>query len=405
MIDIQKIRAEFPVLDQKIYGKDFVYLDNGATTQKPLQVIDVVSNFYKETNSNIHRGVHFLSEKSTEAYEDARKKVQQFINAKHEHEIIFTKGSTDSINLVAFSFGERYVKQGDEIIVSAMEHHSNIVPWQMMCERKQAKLKVLTFDKNGELELDSLDGLFSDKTRILAITHVSNAMGTVNPIKEIIKKAHQANVPILIDGAQSIQHFKIDVQELDCDFFVFSGHKIYAETGIGVLYGKEKFLKEMPPYQGGGDMVDRVSFEKTTYLEPPFKFEAGTANYVAAISLGAAIDYVNQIGLSKIRQYEKELLAYATEKLLEIEGVTIYGNAKEKSSVISFLINGIHHYDIGMILDKLGIAVRTGTHCAQPVMDCLGITGTVRASIAFYNTKEDIDKLVAGVRKVKEMFE
>jgi cysteine desulfurase/selenocysteine lyase len=275
----------------------------------------------------------------------------------------------------------------------------------MLCERKQAKLKVLPFDKNGELESDKLDSLFNERTRILAVTHVSNAMGTVNPIKEIIKKARLANVPVLIDGAQSIQHFKIDVQELDCDFFVFSGHKIYAETGIGVLYGKEKFLNEIPPYQGGGDMVDKVSFEKTTYLDPPYKFEAGTANYVAAISLGAAIDYVNQIGLSEIRQYEKELLAYATEKLLEIEGVTIYGNAKEKSSVISFLINGIHHYDIGMILDKLGIAVRTGTHCAQPVMDCLGITGTVRASIAFYNTKEEIDKLVAGVRKVKEMFE
>jgi len=405
MIDIHKIRADFPVLDQKIYGKDFVYLDNGATTQKPLHVIDIVSNFYKETNSNIHRGVHFLSEKSTEAYENARKKVQQFIHAKHEHEVIFTKGSTDSINLVAFSFGERYVNQGDEIIVSAMEHHSNIVPWQMLCERKQAKLKVIPFDKNGELELDKLEALFTEKTRILAITHVSNAMGTVNPIREIIRKAHQFNVPVLIDGAQSIQHFKIDVQELDCDFFVFSGHKIYAETGIGVLYGKEKYLKEIPPYQGGGDMVDRVSFEKTTYLEPPFKFEAGTANYVAAVSLGAAIDYINEIGLDHIRQYEKELLGYATENLLKIEGVTIYGNAKEKSSVISFLINKIHHYDIGMILDKLGIAVRTGTHCAQPVMDYLGITGTVRASIAFYNTKEDIDKLVSGVKKVKEMFE
>ena len=405
MININKIRSDFPVLDQKIYGKDFVYLDNGATTQKPVQVIDVVSAFYRESNSNIHRGVHYLSEKATELYEDARRKVQKFIRAKHEHEVIFTKGTTDSINLVAFSFGERYVKEGDEILISAMEHHSNIVPWQMLCERKKAVLKVIPFDENGELELEKFNDLISEKTRMLAITHVSNAMGTVNPIKEIIQMAHRANIPVLVDGAQSIQHFKIDVQDLDCDFFVFSGHKIYSETGIGVLYGKEKFLKEIPPYQGGGDMVDRVSFEKTTYLESPFKFEAGTANYVGAVSLGAAIDYVNDIGLDNIRQYEKELLYYATENLQAIGGVTIYGNANMKSSVISFLINNIHHYDIGMILDKMGIAVRTGTHCAQPVMDCFGITGTVRASIAVYNTREDIDKLVEGVKKVKEMFE
>jgi cysteine desulfurase / selenocysteine lyase len=405
MIDIRKIRSDFPVLNQKIYGKDFVYLDNGATTQKPLHVIETISNFYKETNSNIHRGVHFLSEKSTEAYESAREKIQHFINAKHRHEIIFTKGSTDSINLVAFSFGEKYINQGDEIIVSAMEHHSNIVPWQMLCERKKATLKVLTFDKNGEIELDKLQILLTDKTRILAITHVSNALGTVNPIREIIKKAHLANVPVLIDAAQSIQHFKIDVQELDCDFLAFSGHKIYSETGIGVLFGKEKYLNEIPPYQGGGDMVDKVSFEKTTFLPPPFKFEAGTANYVGAVSLGAAIDYLMNIGLDEIRIYEKELFNYATEKLLSIESVKIYGNAKEKSAIISFLIDNIHHYDIGMILDKLGIAVRTGTHCAQPVMDCLGISGTVRASIAFYNTREDIDKLVEGIKKVKQMFE
>jgi cysteine desulfurase/selenocysteine lyase len=405
MLDIQKIRADFPVLNQKVYGKDFIYFDNGATTQKPRQVIETISNFYSQTNSNIHRGVHFLSEKSTEAYENARKTVQKFINARHEHEIIFTKGTTDSVNLVAFSFGERYIKKGDEIIISAMEHHSNIVPWQMLCERKQAKLKILYFDKQGELELDKLDGLFSDKTRILAITHVSNALGTVNPIKEIIEKAHRSNVPVLIDGAQSIQHFKVDVQDLDCDFFVFSGHKIYAETGIGVLYAKEKYLNEMPPYQGGGDMVDKVSLEKTSYLDPPFKFEAGTANYVGAISLGAAIDYLNAIGMDKIREYERELHRYATEKLSTIDGVVIYGQAKERSAVISFLINNIHHYDIGMILDKLGIAVRTGTHCAQPVMDCLGITGTVRASLAFYNTREEVDKLAEGVIKVKQMFE
>jgi cysteine desulfurase / selenocysteine lyase len=404
-MDIAKIRADFPILNQKVYGKDYVYLDSGATTQKPIQVIEAVSNFYKETNSNIHRGVHFLSEKATDLYESARQNVQKFINARKECEIIFTKGTTESINLVAFSFGEKYVKEGDEILISALEHHSNIVPWQMLCERKKATLKVIPFDSNGELMLDKLEFLLTGKTRLLAITHVSNALGTVNPIKQIISKAHQANVPVLIDGAQSIQHLQIDVQELDCDFFVFSGHKIYAETGIGVLYGKEKFLNEMPPYQGGGDMVDKVSFEKTTYLDLPFKFEAGTSNFVGAISLGAAIDYIRQTGHENIRKHEQELFRYATRQIGSIDDVHIYGNPKEKSSVISFVIKGIHHYDVGMILDKLGIAVRTGTHCAQPVMDCLGITGTVRASLAFYNTFEDIDKLVAGIKKVKEMFE
>jgi len=404
-LDINKIRADFPILNQKIYGKDYIYLDNGATTQKPQQVIDVVTHFYQHSNSNIHRGVHYLSEQATLAYEGVRKKIQTFIHAEHEHEIIFTKGTTDSINLVAFSFGERYIKEGDEIIISAMEHHSNIVPWQMLCERKNAILKVIPFDKNGELELDEIDALFTKNTKILAITHISNSMGTINPIKEIIRKAHQAGVPVLIDGAQSIQHGKIDVQDLDCDFFAFSGHKIYAETGIGVLYAKEKYLKEMPPYQGGGDMVDRVTFEKTTYLDAPFKFEAGTPNYVGAISLGAAIDYLLEIGLDNIVEYEAELLKYATEKLLAIDDLIIYGNAKKKSSVISFLIKNIHHYDTGMILDKMGIAVRTGTHCTQPVMDVLEITGTVRASFAFYNTKNDVDKLVEGILRVKKMFE
>ena len=404
-LDINKIRADFPILNQKIYGKDYVYLDNGATTQKPQQVIDVVSNFYMHSNSNIHRGVHHLSEKATEAYEGVRKKVQTYIHAKNEHEIIFTKGTTDSINLIAFSFGERYVHEGDEIIISAMEHHSNIVPWQMLCERKKANLKIIPFDQNGELEIDKLDGLLTKKTKILAITHISNSLGTINPIKEIIRKAHQVDVPVLIDAAQSIQHGKIDVQELDCDFLAFSGHKIYAETGIGVLYAKEKYLKEMPPYQGGGDMVDRVTFEKTTYLEAPFKFEAGTPNYVGAISLGAAIDYINTIGIENIIAYEAEILKYATEKLLAIDGVIIYGNAKKKSGVISFIIKNIHHYDTGMILDKMGIAVRTGTHCTQPVMDILGITGTVRASFTFYNTKSDVDKLVEGILRVKKMFE
>jgi cysteine desulfurase / selenocysteine lyase len=403
-ININKIRSDFPVLNQKIYNKEYVYLDNGATTQKPKQVIDAISYFYQNTNSNIHRGVHFLSEKSTEAYEAVRKKVQDFINAEHEHEIIFTKGTTDSINLVAFSFGERFVNEGDEVVITAMEHHSNIVPWQMLCERKKAVLKIIPFDENGELELSKLPALLNEKTKILAVTQVSNSLGTINPIKEIIAEAHKKNVPVLIDGAQSIQHTKIDVQDLDCDFFAFSGHKIYSETGIGVLYGKEKFLEEIPPYQGGGDMVDQVTLEKTTYLKAPFKFEAGTTNYVGAVSLGVAIDYLNEIGIDKIEKYEKELIDYATEQLLAIDGLTIYGNAKHKSAAISFLLDGIHHYDTGMILDKLGIAVRTGTHCTQPVMDCLGITGTVRASFAFYNTKEDVDKLVEGVKKVKEMF-
>jgi len=403
-IDINKIRSEFPILNQKIHGKDYVYLDNGATTQKPIQVIDAVSDFYKNTNSNIHRGVHHLSDLSTKAYEAVRSKVQNFINAEQEQEIIFTKGTTDSINLVAFSFGERYINAGDEIIISAMEHHSNLVPWQMLCERKGANLRVLPFNKNGELEMDKLPGLLNDKTKLLAVTHVSNSLGTINPVKEIIEQAHKANVPVLIDGAQSIQHSIIDVQDLDCDFYVFSGHKIYAETGIGVLYGKEKYLKEMPPYQGGGDMVDHVTLEKTTYLDAPFKFEAGTANYVGAVSLGVAIDYINDIGLKNIAEYEAELLQYATAELEKIEGLTIYGKAKHKTATISFLLDKIHHYDTGMILDKLGIAVRTGSHCTQPIMDFLDITGTVRASFAFYNTKNDVDRLVAGILKVKEMF-
>ena len=404
-LNINKIRSDFPILNQEIHGKDYVYLDNGATTQKPVQVIDAVSDFYRNTNSNIHRGVHYLSDLSTKAYEGVRKKVQTFINAEHEHEIIFTKGTTDSINLVAFSFGEKFIHAGDEIIVSAMEHHSNLVPWQMLCERKGANLKILPFDKNGELELNKLNSLFSEKTRLLAVTHASNSLGTINPVKEIIELAHKVNVPVLIDGAQSIQHENVDVQDLDCDFFVFSGHKIYAETGIGVLYGKEKYLKEMPPYQGGGDMVDHVTLKKTTYLDTPFKFEAGTANYVGAVSLGVALDYINDIGFENIAKQEADLLQYATSELEKIEGLTIYGNAKHKTATISFLLNKIHHYDTGMILDKLGIAVRTGSHCTQPVMDFLEITGTVRASFAFYNTFADVDRLVAGILKVKQMFE
>ena len=396
-LDVDKIRADFPILNQKVNGKDYVYLDNGATTQKPIQVIDAVADFYRNVNSNIHRGVHHLSNLSTKKYETARQKVQKFINAEKESEIIFTKGTTDSVNLVAFSFGERFVHQGDEIVVSAMEHHSNLVPWQMLCERKNAKLRILPINKTGNIELDKLPDLINKNTRLIALTHVSNSLGTINPVKEIINIAHSSDVPVLIDGAQSIQHTKIDVQELDCDFFVFSGHKIYAETGIGVLYAKEKFLNEMPPYQGGGDMVDHVTLEKTTYLDAPFKFEAGTVNYVGAYSLGLAIE--------NIALHEQALLHYASDKLLAIEGLSIYGTSKHKTATISFLLKNIHHYDTGMILDKLGIAVRTGSHCTQPVMDFYKISGTVRASFAFYNTFADVDRLVEGVLKVKQMFE
>jgi len=403
--NINKIRTDFPILNQKIYGKNYIYFDNGATTQKPKQVIEAVSEFYSTINSNIHRGVHLLSKKSTQAYEAVRAKVQKFINAEHEQEIIFTKGTTDSINLVAFSFGEKYIKEGDEIIVSAMEHHSNLVPWQMLCERKKAKLKIIPFDKNGELEINKIEVLLSKKTKLLAVTHVSNSLGTINSVKKIVKLAHNKNVAVLIDGAQAIQHTIVDVRDIDCDFYVFSGHKIYAETGIGVLYGKEKYLNQMPPYQGGGDMVDHVTLEKSTYLGLPFKFEAGTTNYVGAVSLGAALDYLNKIGLKNIAKQENDLLKYATEKMQAIDGLTIYGTAKNKTSTISFLLKNIHHYDAGMILDKMGIAVRTGSHCTQPIMSFFDISGTIRASLAFYNTKEEIDVFVKAILKVKQMFD
>ena len=398
------IRADFPILQQKVYDKPYVYLDNGATTQKPKVVIEAVKNFYEQTNSNIHRGVHLLSEKSTEQYEQARNTVAEFIHANSSNEIIFTKGTTDSINLVAFSFGEKYIAANDEIIVSEMEHHSNIVPWQMLCDRKQAKLKVLPFDDNGELCVEQLDELISERTKLIALTHVSNSLGTVNPIAEIVKIAHAKGVKVLVDGAQAIQHTTIDVQALDCDFYVFSGHKIYAETGIGVLYGKEDLLNEMPPYQGGGDMIKEVTFEKTTYSDLPLKFEAGTNNYVAAISLGEAIKYVQAIGMKAIAAHENELMQYASHKLGTIDGLRIYGTAANKVSVISFLVNNIHHYDMGMMLDKMGIAVRTGSHCTQPVMAHFDITGTVRASFAFYNTKEEIDRLYDGIIRIKKIF-
>jgi cysteine desulfurase/selenocysteine lyase len=403
-MDISKIREDFPILKQKVYGHSLVYLDNAATTQKPRSVIDRMNKFQIESYSSIHRGVHFLSEQATEAYENARKTVQNFINADFSQEVIFTGGTTGSINAVAFSFGERYIKKGDEILISAMEHHSNIVPWQMMCERKQAKLKVIPFDEDGVLQMNEFEKLLTKKVKLVAVTHISNSMGTINPVKKIIDKAHQLNIPVLIDGAQSIQHQKIDVQSLDCDFFVFSGHKIYGPTGIGILYGKEKWLNELPPYQGGGEMVNCVTFEKTTYNELPFKFEAGTTNFVAAIGLAEALNYILNIGIENIAKWEKELFNYADLKLKEIEGIVIYGNAPEKGSVISFLLNNIHYYDAGMILDKLGIAVRTGGLCAHPVMDYFEIEGTIRASFAFYNTKEEIDALIQGLYKVKEMF-
>jgi cysteine desulfurase/selenocysteine lyase len=404
MKDIADIRADFPILKREVYGKPLVYFDNGATTQKPQSVIDAMDEVYESYNGNIHRGVHFLSDMSSEAYEEARQKVRSFINAGKREEIVFTSGTTGSINGIAFSFGERYIKPGDEIILSQLEHHANIVPWQMMCERKGAVLRVIPINDNGEIILKEYYKLISDKTSLVSVTQASNALGTVLPIKEIIEAAHSANIPVLIDGAQGIQHGIVDVKAMDCDFYVFSGHKIYGPNGIGVLYGKEKWLSELPPFQGGGDMVDKVTFEKTTYNELPFKFEAGTMNYPAAIGLSAALDYVLKTGREDIASRENELLAYATTRLSSIKGLRIFGISDRKISTISFLINNIHQYDTGMILDKMGIAVRTGTHCAQPVMDRYDIDGTVRASLCFYNTKVEIDALADGIEKVKIMF-
>lgn len=402
--NVNKVRADFPILNQTVHGKPLVYFDNGATTQKPKCVLDTIDHFHNQINANIHRGVHKLSDESTQAYEEARETVRAFINAKSIKETIFTSGATASINLVAFSFGEAFVGEGDEVIVSEMEHHSNIVPWQLMCERKKAKLNVLPFDDNGNLEISKLDTLITDRTRIIAVTHVSNSLGTVNPIKDIIAKAHAKGVKVLVDGAQGIKHGILDIQELDADFYAFSGHKIYGPTGIGVLYGKEELLNAMPPWQGGGDMIATVTFEKTTFNELPFKFEAGTANYIGAAALASALKYYQSIGIEEAMAYEHHLLEYATNRLLSIEGVRIVGNASEKASIISFLVGDIHPYDTGMILDKMGIAVRTGTHCTEPVMAHFGIDGTVRASLAFYNTKEEVDKLIEGVERVKMMF-
>lgn len=401
---IQKIREDFPILKRQVNGKPLIYLDNGATTQKPKQVIDAIMSYYTDMNSNVHRGVHYLSQISTDAFEVTRRKLQEFIHAAHDYEVIITKGTTDSINLVATCYGREFVHSGDEIIVSAMEHHSNIVPWQMLCEERGATLKVIPMNGEGELDMEAYKALLNAKTKLVSVNYVSNALGTINPVREIIQLAHAQGVPVLLDAAQAVQHIKIDVQELDVDFLAFSGHKMYGPTGVGVLYGKEEWLNKIPPYQGGGDMIKDVTFEKTTYNELPFKFEAGTPNIEAGIALNAAIDYINDLGIDNIKAYEDELLAYATEQLSTVEGIRFIGTAKEKSSVISFVVDGTHPYDIGVILDKLGIAVRTGHHCAQPVMDQFHIPGTVRASLAVYNTKEEIDALVAGVKRATAML-
>jgi cysteine desulfurase/selenocysteine lyase len=403
-LDIQKIRNDFPILQTTVYGKPLVYFDNGATAQKPWAVIKAIEDYYTHLNSNVHRGVHHLSQKATDAYEASRRKIQTFLNARHEYEVIFTKGTTDSINLVAYSYGKRFVKEGDTVIISAMEHHSNIVPWQIMCEDRKANLKVIPINDKGELKMDEFSKLLNDKVKLIAVAYVSNTLGTINPVKEIIEQAHQHNIPVLLDAAQAVQHIPVDVQELDVDFLVFSGHKIYGPTGIGILYGKEEWLNQMPPYQGGGSMIKQVTLEKTTYHDLPFRFEAGTPNIEACICLGTAIDYITEIGLPAIQQYEHELLEYATQKLSAIPNLRLIGTADQKSGVLSFVLNGIHPYDVGVILDKLGIAVRTGHHCTQPLMECYGIPGTVRVSFAFYNTKEEVDYLAAGVERAAAML-
>ncbi len=403
-LNIENIRKDFPILTQEIYGKPLVYLDNAATTQKPLAVIRKMEETYSTINANIHRGVHHLSQLATNAYEEARKTVQKYINASSSNEIIFTSGATESINLIASSFCRSQCKPGDEIILTTMEHHANIVPWQIQRDITGIEIKVVPITEKGEIRIEDVEELISSKTKLISLTYVSNVLGTINPVEEIIQLGHNYNVPVLIDAAQAVQHIPLDVQALDCDFMVFSSHKIYGPTGVGVLYGKENWLDRLPPYQGGGEMIAHVSFEKTTYNELPFKFEAGTPNYVDSIALGEAIRYIQELGLTNIHAYENHLLEYATSQLEQIEGMQILGNAKHKSSVISFLIKGIHPYDMGMLLDRLGIAVRTGHHCAQPLMDALGIEGTIRASFAFYNTKEEIDILTAGIKKVVQMF-
>jgi cysteine desulfurase / selenocysteine lyase len=401
---IEKIRSEFPILNEKIYNKPLIYFDNGATTQKPQCVLDRINYGYEHLNANIHRGVHFLSQRATEAHENARKAVCDFLGASKREEIVFTRGTTEAINLVAFTFGEAFCNEGDEVVISVMEHHSNIVPWQMLCERKKMKLRVIPMNENGVLDIDAYKKLLNERTRIVSVTHVSNVLGTVNPVKEIIEIAHARNIPVLIDGAQAVPHIQVNVTELDADFYVFSGHKIYAPTGIGALYGKEKWLNAIPPYQGGGEMIATVTFEKTTYNELPFKFEAGTPDYIGSTALAEALRYVQEIGIENIAAYEHELTEYATKRLMEIENMRIIGQAQEKSAVVSFLVGSIHPYDVGMLLDRLGIAVRTGHHCAQPLSDSLDIPGTVRASFSFYNTKEEIDTFIEALKRVIGML-
>ncbi len=403
-MDIKKIRADFPILSREVYGKPLIYFDNGATTQKPRCVVDAIVDEYYSVNANVHRGVHFLSQQATELHEGSRETVRRFINARTSAEVIFTRGTTEAINLLAFSFGEEFMKEGDEVIISTMEHHSNIVPWQLLAARKGISIKVIPMNDRGELQLDEYEKLFSDRTRIVSIAHISNVLGTINPVKEMIATAHAHGVPVLVDGAQSIPHMQVDVQDLDVDFFAFSGHKVYGPTGVGVLYGKEEWLDKLPPYQGGGEMIQSVSFEKTTFNELPFKFEAGTPDYIGTTGLAKALDYVSAIGLEQIAAHEHELTTYAMQRLGEIEGMRFLGEAAHKSSVVSFLVGNIHPFDMGTLLDRLGIAVRTGHHCAEPLMRRLGIEGTVRASFAMYNTKEEIDALVAGVDRVRKMF-
>lgn len=404
MYDITKIREDFPILSRTVYGKPLVYLDNGATTQKPRCVVESITDEYYSVNANVHRGVHFLSQQATNLHEASRETVRKFINARSISEIVFTRGTTESINLVASTFADSQMKEGDEVIVSVMEHHSNIVSWQLQAARKGIVLKVIPMNERGELSLAEYEKLFTPRTRIVSVAHVSNVLGTINPVSELVRIAHAHNVPVLIDGAQSIPHIPVDVQALDADFYVFSGHKVYGPTGIGVLYGKEAWLDKLPPYQGGGEMIKNVSFEKTTFNELPFKFEAGTPDYIGSTALAKALDYVSAIGMEQIEAYEHGLTQYAMQRLKEVRGMRIFGEAAQKSSVISFLVGNIHHFDMGTLLDRLGIAVRTGHHCAEPLMHRLGIEGTVRASFALYNTKEEIDVLVAGIERVAKMF-
>jgi cysteine desulfurase / selenocysteine lyase len=402
--DVERIRRDFPVLQRKVHGKPLVYLDNAATSQKPKAVIDTLTRYYSEINSNIHRGIHHLSEEATTAYEEARTKVKGFLNAADEHEIVFVRGTTEAINLVAHSYGRAFVKPGDEIVLTAMEHHSNIVPWQLLGEQTGARLRVVPINDEGELLIDELEPMLTGKTRLIAVAHVSNALGTINPVKRIAKIAHRHGIPVLVDGAQAVPHMKVDVQDLDCDFYAFSGHKMYGPTGVGILYGKSRWLEKMPPYQGGGSMISLVTFEKTHYNVPPYRFEAGTPDIAGGIGLGAAIDYLNAIDLEAAAAYEQEVLAYGTEVLSAIEGLRLIGQAKQKASVLSFVLEGVHPHDIGTILDREGVAIRAGHHCAMPIMQRFGVPATARASLAFYNTKQEMDVLASAIRKVGEVF-